>query len=184
VSYADRAHQSGFPSLVILGGDKSVGTPRVVEHAWQLRSLIRQRDQALTLGGWANPHADAGRQVDFLMASDFCAEFFLTQVVSHHQADAVSRFVQEADRRGMAMPGLFGVFFYRSANRKTLETLNQFLPVPVEALVREFGEGASAEEVCARTIRALKNAGARNFYISNLPVTRARTVLATILSLV
>ena len=32
---------------------------------------------------------------------------------------------------GLAM---FGVFFYRSANRKTLEVLTQFLPVPVEGL--------------------------------------------------
>ena len=56
-----------------------------------------------------------------------------------------------------------------------------FLPVPVEPLVREFGEGVSAEEVCARTIRALKNAGARNFYISNLPVGRAQTVLSQVL---
>ena len=30
VLYAERAHQSGFPALVVLGGDKSVGTPRVV----------------------------------------------------------------------------------------------------------------------------------------------------------
>ena len=37
LSYADRAHQSGFPALVILGGDKKVGAPRAVEHAWQLR---------------------------------------------------------------------------------------------------------------------------------------------------
>src|SRR5580765_7044789 len=35
LSYAERAHQNGFPSLVVLGGDKSVGTPRAVEHAWQ-----------------------------------------------------------------------------------------------------------------------------------------------------
>ena len=37
LSYADRAHQNGFPALVVLGGDKSVGMPRSVEHAWQLR---------------------------------------------------------------------------------------------------------------------------------------------------
>src|SRR5262245_23313559 len=30
VSYAERAQQNGFPSLVILGGDKTVGAPRVV----------------------------------------------------------------------------------------------------------------------------------------------------------
>ena len=37
-------------SLVVLGGDKSVGVPRSVEHAWQLREMLRARDQALTLG--------------------------------------------------------------------------------------------------------------------------------------
>ena len=44
LSYADRAHQSGFPALVVLGGDKSVGVPRSVEHAWQLRQMLRERD--------------------------------------------------------------------------------------------------------------------------------------------
>src|SRR3982074_2675584 len=43
LSYAERAHQSGFPALVVLGGDKAVGTPRVVEHAWQLREMLRDR---------------------------------------------------------------------------------------------------------------------------------------------
>src|ERR671925_404667 len=57
LSYAERAHQHGFPALVVLGGDKSVGTPRAVEHAWQLRKILRERDRMLTLGGWANPHA-------------------------------------------------------------------------------------------------------------------------------
>lgn len=55
-SYAERAHQSGFPALVVLGGDKSVGVPRVVEHAWRLRQMLRERDQRLALGGWANLH--------------------------------------------------------------------------------------------------------------------------------
>ena len=41
LSYAERAHQNGFPALVVLGGDKTVGTPRSVEHAWQLRQMLR-----------------------------------------------------------------------------------------------------------------------------------------------
>ena len=41
------------------------------------------------------------------------------------------------------MPGIFGVFYYRSANAKTLETLKQFLPVPADALMQEFAEGAT-----------------------------------------
>ena len=42
-------------------------------------------------------------------------------------------------------------------------------------------DGATAEEVCAKTIRTLLDAGARHFYISNLPVQRAQHVLANIL---
>src|SRR5688572_20813791 len=63
LSYADRAHQTGFPALVVLGGDKAVGTPRSVEHAWQLRELLQSRDRGLLLGGWANPHGDPVEQV-------------------------------------------------------------------------------------------------------------------------
>jgi hypothetical protein len=181
VAYADRARQNGFPALVVLGGDKSVGAPRCLEHAWQLRELIRGRDQNLSLGGWANPHADAERQVDYLVASEFHAEFFLTQVVSHHQIGAVSRFIASAERRKLELPGVFGVFFYRSANPKTLSALNSFLPVPAEGLTREFAAGATPEQVCARSLRALLDAGARHFYISNLPIGRAQSVLGSIL---
>jgi len=181
LSYAERARQNGFPALVVLGGDRTVGAPRSVEHAWQLRSMLRQRDQELRRGGWANPHADPDRQVDYLSASSFHAEFFLTQIVSHHQIDAAGRFIETADRRGLTLPGLFGVFFYRSGNPRTFELLNRFLPVPIDGLLREFAEGLTPEDICARTIRALMRAGARHFYISNLPPSRAQTVLGTIL---
>src|SRR6476469_917126 len=56
LSYADRAHHHGCESLVVLGGDKHVGPPRCVEHAWQLREMIHEREAGLSLGGWANPH--------------------------------------------------------------------------------------------------------------------------------
>jgi 5,10-methylenetetrahydrofolate reductase len=180
-SYADRAHQHGFPTLVVLGGDKSVGAARVVEHAWQLRKLLRERDRTLGLGGWANPHADPERQVAYLSDGDFNAEFYLTQIVSHHHIAPVARFLETAARRGLAIPGVFGVFFYRSANARTLGALSGFLPVPIEGLTREFGGGAQPEDVCARTIRALIRAGARHFYISNLPIARAQHVLADIM---
>jgi len=181
LSYADRAHQSGFPALVILGGDKSVGTPRSVEHAWQLRQLLRERDHSLSLGGWANPHSDPDRQVDYLVAEHAHAEFFLTQIVSHHSAGEVERFVRAGERRGLTIPGLFGVFYYRSANPRTLDALKGFLPVPVDGLAREFADGATPEDVCANTIRTLMGAGAKHFYISNLPVGRAQQVLESVL---
>lgn len=181
LSYAERAHQSGFPALVVLGGDKTIGSPRCVEHAWQLRQIIRAQNPTLALGGWANPHDNASRQIDFLMAPNFTAEFFLTQVVSHHDAPAVSAFLETARSRGMDLPGVFGVFYYRSASPKTLQILKGFLPVPVDGLTREFAEGATADEICARTLRRLVDLGARHFYISNLPIGRAASVMKSIL---
>ena len=181
LSYGERAHQSGFPALVVLGGDRLVGPPRAVEHAWQLREMLHARDQSIALGGWANPHADADRQVEFLISPDVHAEFYLTQVVSHHDLPAVDRLIETGRRRGLTLPGIFGVFFYRSANPRTLAALEDFLPVPAEGLTREFAAGSTAEDVCARTIRALVGAGARHFYISNLPISRAASTLAAIL---
>lgn len=181
LSYAERAHQSGFPALVVLGGDKSVGAPRAVDHAWQLREMLHARDHTIALGGWANPHADADTQVEYLASPNFHAEFYLTQVVSHHDIKAVERFLDATRRRELTLPAVFGVFFYRSANPRTLDALKSFLPVPVEGLTREFAAGASAEDACARTVRTLLDAGARHFYISNLPVRRAPAVLASIL---
>src|SRR5438477_4135136 len=79
VSYAERAQQSGFPALVVLGGDKSVGAARSVAHAWQLRKMLRDRGSSLILGGWANPHGDADVQAGYLGDEAFTAEFYLTQ---------------------------------------------------------------------------------------------------------
>jgi 5,10-methylenetetrahydrofolate reductase len=183
LSYADRAQQQGFDSLVVLGGDRTVGPPRCVDHAWQLRQRIREHQPGLTLGGWANPHASAASQVAHLLDPDANAEFYLTQIVSHHSRASVEAFLIEGERRGLTMPGVFGVFFYRSANPRTLATLSGFLPVPVAALTREFDEGASPEEVCARSLRILFEAGARHFYVSNLPVHRAAATLETIVRL-
>lgn len=180
LSYAERAWHNDFQSLVVLGGDKHIGPPRCVEHAWELRQAIRAREPHLALGGWANPNADAERQTGFLTDGTFNAEFFLTQIVSHHAIEPVARFLEAVARKGVTLPGLYGVFYYRSANPKTLRTLSQFLPVPIDGLIREFGEGATPVEVCARTIRALKGLGARHFYVSNLPLSRAEPTLRAI----
>jgi len=181
LSYAEQAWQQRFSSLVVLGGDTSVGHPRCVQHAWDLRALIREREPRLSLGGWANPHASASTQVDFLLDARFCAEFYLTQVVSHLNLEPVKRFLDEVDRRRVALPGMFSVFFYRSASPKTLATLSRFMPVPIDGLVKEFGAGLSAVDVCARTLTAVRALGVRHFCICNLPMQDAWTTLSAIL---
>jgi 5,10-methylenetetrahydrofolate reductase len=181
LGYADQAVHHGFPSLVILGGDKHVGRPRCVEHAWQLRELIRARHPNIELGGWANPTSSPSQQVDYLLDQHANADFYLTQITSHHQMPAVTAFLNEAERRGVSIPGVFGVFYYRSANVDTLQMLRQFLPVPVEELLAEFAAGASPVDICARTIRTLLDAGVRHFYLSNLPLRRTAQTLGAIL---
>lgn len=182
LTYAEQAWQHGFSSLVVLGGDKTVGRPRCVEHAGELRKAIREREPRLTLGGWANPYADAARQVDFLLDESFNAEYYLTQIVSHLDVAPVERFLEETRRRGVDhVPGMFGVFYYRSANSTTLRLLSQFLPVPVDALEGEFKAGATPVDICARTLRAMMDIGVRHFYISNLPLLGAPATLTAIL---
>lgn len=177
LSYAERAWDAGFRSLVVLGGDRTVGPPRCVNHAWELRKLIREHVPQLSLGGWANPHANPVEQVAYMADGSFYADYFLTQVVSHHDAPRLETFLGEYARRGVTLPGIFGVFYYRSANARTLTTLKQFLPVPTDELTREFAEGASPEVICARTLGALAGAGVQHVYVSNLPATRARAAL-------
>jgi hypothetical protein len=171
--YAARAAGHGYQALTVLGGDLRVGAPRCVPHAYQLRQILRARVPGLALGGWANPHRDAARQVDFLLDAGYSAEFYLTQVVSHHDLRAVEAFLREAERRAVPQPGVFGVFLYRSANPKTLARLAEFLPVPAEGVTRDFAAGRSAEEICAETIRRLREVGAERVYVSNLGVRNA-----------
>lgn len=179
--YADRAASLGFRSLTVLGGDTNVGPPRCVPHAFELRKHVRARQPKLSLGGWVNPHRDIDQQVDYLSAADFTADFFLTQIVSHHSVDRVGSFVGALARRSVTMPGIFGVFYYRSANPRSLERLGEFFPVPAREISEEFAAGVPAEEICARTIRALRSIGAEKIYVSNIGHRRVETHLADIL---
>ncbi len=184
LSYAERALHEGFPSLVVLGGDKAVGPPRCVNHAWELREDIRAHVPGLTLGGWANPHQNPETQVGYLSDPRFTGELYLTQVVSHHDLPKVDAFLTAQQAAGVTTPGIFGVFYYRSANPKTLSVLKQFLTVPADELTAEFEAGQTAEEICARSIRELRKAGAKHLYLSNLPVQGTRQALERILALV
>jgi hypothetical protein len=166
--HASRTASYGFEALTVLGGDHTAGPPRCVPHARELRALIRQRVPRLDLGGWANPHRPPGEQVDYLLDGRFQAEFYLTQIVSHHSIKAVERFLEEARRRQVPYPGVFGVFLYRSANPATLAKLADFFPVPAAELTREFAAGLTPEEICAKSVRMLRDVGADKVYLSNL----------------
>jgi hypothetical protein len=181
--HAARTASHGFEALTVLGGDHTAGPPRCVPHARELRALIRKRVPGLDLGGWANPHRDATEQVDFLLDDRFEAEFYLTQVVSHHSIAAVDRFLSEARRRQVPYPGVFGVFLYRSANPATLAKLADFFPVPAAELTREFKAGLTPEEICAKTVRALREVGADKVYLSNLGFQQVETRYRRIIDL-
>lgn len=180
--YAQRAAAAGMDALTVVGGDTAVGPPRCLPHAYQLRARIRERVPSLTLGGWANPHRPAAEQADFLTAEDFNASFYLTQVVSHHSSAGLEALNVELERRGARVPGLAGVFLYRSANPRTLERLGAYFPVPVPELTAEFESGATPEEICARSLRAALDAGAAGVYLSNLGFREAGRRLRKVLA--
>lgn len=179
--YAARAASHGFEALTVVGGDQSGGAARAVAHAYQLRRMMRRWVPGLNLGGWVNPHRDPEHQVDFLLDAEFEADYYLTQIVSHHHVRQIERYLAEARRRGVSFPGVFGVFLYRSANPRTLAQLADFFPVPAEGITRDFESGLSPEEICARTICALREIGAEKIYLSNLgfdrPDARYRTIV-------
>jgi hypothetical protein len=182
LEFPGRALEHGFRSLVVLGGDRHDEIPRCVEHACELRQRIRERFPGITLGGWANPHHDPLRQVGFIRDPSFCADFYLTQVVSHYNLAPVEKFLDAARAHGVTTPGVFGVFYYRSARSATLEALSRFISVPATELTRDFEDKhLDADTICARTIQALRGLGVRKFYISNLGIRGSARRLAGIL---
>ena len=179
--YAARAASKGFEALTVLGGDKFAGPPRCLPHAYELRQHIQAKLPQLALGGWLNPHRPVEEQLGFVESPTFTADFALTQVVSHHSVAAVAETLEEADKRGIKLPMVFGVFLYKSANPNTLSRLGEYFPVPATELTREFDSGAAADEICARTIRELRAVGADKIYVSNLGFRRVENRLKNIL---
>jgi 5,10-methylenetetrahydrofolate reductase len=180
--FARRAGALGLGGLTVTGGDAQSGVPRCLPRSSELRRRIhRSNGGAPPLGMWVNPFRDAEAQVRLVRDAEDPVAYFATQVVSHHDLAPVDRFLEAAARQGLEVPGVFGVFHYRSANPRTLARLAEFLPVPAEGLTREFhDEGAPAEEVTARTIRALRVRGVEKVYVSNVAVSRAAGVLARV----
>lgn len=166
--FARRAAALGTAGVAVVGGDHAVGPERCVPHGKDLRAILRRDQPGFPLGGWANPHRDPVEQARFVAADDFSADFVLTQIVSHHSLDHVERFRAELDRLGVGLPVVYGVFLYRSANPRTLGYLGRYFPVPAREVTAEFAAGMSAEEICARSVRRLAEAGADKVYVSNL----------------
>jgi 5,10-methylenetetrahydrofolate reductase len=179
LEFAERSYALGFTSMVVLGGDKSDPVPRCVEHAYELRKLIRHKVPGLTLGGWASPHGGR-RQVEYILDPDYSADFFMGQIASHYQTAALDEFLEYSQKLGVKIPAIFGVFYYRSANAKTCGMLSKFFPVPFEQLKQDFDAGITAEEICARSIFALLKRGVKHVYISNLPMSVAARKLSDI----
>src|SRR6185295_1182210 len=113
LGFAERSYALGFTSMVVIGGDKSDPVPRCVEHAYELRKLIRQKVPGLTLGGWASPHGGR-RQVEYILEPHYSAEFFMAQITSHYQTAALDEFMEAIVQQGVKIPPIFGVFYYRS----------------------------------------------------------------------
>ena len=179
LEFAERSFELGFKSLVVLGGDKSDAVPRCVEHAHQLRTLIRKSTPGLTLGGWTNPHGGR-RQIEYMLDDGYSADFYLGQIVSHYKTHGLDEFLNAAEKLRMRIPGIFGVFYYRSANAKTLDLLSQFFPVPVDDLKRGFASGLTPEDMSVQSILALLKRGVFNVYLSNLPMATGGQKLANI----
>ena len=151
LSYADRARQHGFESLVVLGGDKHVGPPRCVEHAWQLREMIRAREAQLALGGWANPHADAAAQVQHLLDD---------RVDGGVLPDADRLAPQPAG--GRAVPAT-------KAQRRGLDAAGH-----VRRLLLPLGEPADARNAAASSCRCRSTSCARSSRPAHAATTSAR----------
>lgn len=179
--FADRARRHGVEALTVVGGDTADGVDRCLPHSFLLRRRLRERRPDLALGGWVNPHRDPSRQADYVAAADFSADYYLTQVVSHHDGPAIDAWLREADRRDIGLPSAWGVFYYRNGDPSSLRRLARHFHVPVEEIAAEFDQGATPEEVCARSIVALRKAGARNVYVCNLGAREAASRLDTVM---
>ncbi len=166
--FARRAVGLGVAGVAVVGGDHTVGPERCVPHGKDLRAILRRAQPGFPLGGWANPHRDPIEQARLVADRDYNADFVLTQIVSHHSLGRVELFRTELERLGVDVPVVYGVFLYRSANPRTLRYLDRYFPVPRREITAEFAAGMSADDVCARSIRLLRDAGAEKVYVSNL----------------
>jgi hypothetical protein len=181
-SYAERAAQHGFPALVVLGGDRASACPAAssTRGSCGRSSAAGCRSCAGRLGQPERRRGGAGR----LPARPHLPRPSSTSRRSCRTMPCAGGAVpRELQRAGVDAAGHV---------RRVL--LPQRQPahardaraVPARAgrgAARRVRAGRQPQEVCARTLRALRALGARHFYISNLPLARADRILAEILEL-
>ena len=94
LAYADQAVHNGFPSLVVLGGDKHVGRAAIA----RARVAAAQADSRAPSRRSSSAAGRIPSRIRCGRSSSCCsrtrhADFYLTQIVSHHQADRVGAFL-------------------------------------------------------------------------------------------
>ena len=134
LSYAEQAWQHGFPALVVLGGDKTVGRPRCVEHAWELRRAIRDARAAAgarRLGEPVRRRRAAGRlprrrplHGGVLPDAD--------RQPSRRRAGRALHRGNAPPRRSTTCRACSASSTTAAPTRRRCELLSQFLPVPVD----------------------------------------------------
>ena len=130
----------------------------------------------LALGGWANPHADAGAQVGHLLDDRVtCGVLPDADRVASQPRRRSERFLGEADAPGPVAAGnVRRLLLPVGESEERWRRSSEFLPVPVEELTREFADRRDRRgDLRAIDPRAHRAAGVRHFYISNLPLGRA-----------
>ena len=174
---------TGFRRSSCSAATRRVGPPRCVEHAWELREAIRERQPDLRLGGWANPHADAGAQVDFL----------LDEHAHRGVLPDADRVAPRSRRRSRRFVGEASDAACRAARAVRRLLLPQREPADARGTPRvPAGAGRrAARGVRAPARRRTKSAraqcarccdlGVRRFYISNLPLDTPQRTLGQIL---
>ena len=118
--------------------------PRCVEHAWELRRLIREREPRSRSadGPTRTPSERAGR---FPARLALHAEFYLTQIVSHHEcrAGASASSTRPSGRHGASAGDVWRVLLSQREPEDAGDA-EPLLPVPIEVWSRNSVPGASA----------------------------------------
>ena len=162
-AYAERARQHGFPALVVLGGDKASARRAASSMRGSCaRPSARAAGRSRSAAGPIRMRRPT-RQVGFLLDDHAHADFYLTQIVSHHDRARCRAFLGEGgSARASGCPASSACSTTAAPTRRTLNDARASSCRCRWTHCRaEFASGADAVDICARTVRALVDEGAR-----------------------